>query len=87
MLAGGRFNRSASASRIYRRDDEVVHAITPVGYLNDKKVIKDSAIRFFTWIGVGAPQEYPKMKIFPSGCTTGKMMVWKVLNARDPEAN
>ena len=29
---GGTFNRSASASRISKRDDEVIPAITPVGY-------------------------------------------------------
>jgi len=44
---GGTFNRSASASRINKRDDEVVPAITPVGYPNEKKSIKDIAIRFF----------------------------------------
>jgi hypothetical protein len=43
---GGTFNRSASASRINKRDDEVVPAITPVGYPNEKKSIKDIAIRF-----------------------------------------
>lgn len=44
---GGTFNRSASASRINKRDDEVIPAISPLGYPNDKKSIKDSAIRFF----------------------------------------
>jgi nitroreductase len=44
---GGTFNRSASASRINQRDDEVVPAITPVGYPKDMKSIMDSAIRFF----------------------------------------
>ena len=43
---GGTFNRSASASRINKRDDEVVPAITPVGYPSEKKSIKDIAIRF-----------------------------------------
>ena len=43
---GGTFNRSASASRINKRDDEVVPAITPIGYPNEKKSIKDFAIRF-----------------------------------------
>lgn len=44
---GGTFNRSASASRINQRDDEVVPAITPVGYPKDIKSIMDSVIRFF----------------------------------------
>jgi hypothetical protein len=43
---GGTFNRSASASRIKKRDDEVVPAITPVGYPEDRKSIMDRAIRF-----------------------------------------
>jgi hypothetical protein len=44
---GGTFNRSASASRIDKRDDEVVPAITPVGYPKDRKSIMDSTIRLF----------------------------------------
>ena len=43
---GGTFNRSASASRIGKRDDEVVPAITPVGYPEDRKSIMDRAVRF-----------------------------------------
>jgi hypothetical protein len=43
---GGTFNRSASASRVNKRDDEVVPAITPVGYPKDRKSMMDSAIRF-----------------------------------------
>jgi nitroreductase len=43
---GGTFNRSASASRINKREDEVVPAITPVGYPQDRKSMMDSAIRF-----------------------------------------
>jgi hypothetical protein len=44
---GGTFNRSASASRINKRENEVIPAITPVGYPRDKKSIMDSTIRFF----------------------------------------
>ena len=44
---GGTFNRGASASKIGLRDDEVIPAITPVGYPKDRKSIMDSAIRFF----------------------------------------
>ena len=44
---GGTFNRSASASRINQREDEVVPAITPVGYPKGTKSIMDSTIRFF----------------------------------------
>jgi nitroreductase len=44
---GGTFNRSASASKIKKRDDEVIPAITPVGYPKDRKSIMDSAVRFF----------------------------------------
>jgi len=44
---GGTFNRSASASRINKRDEEVVPAITPVGYPKGRKSIMDSTIRFF----------------------------------------
>jgi len=42
---GGTFNRSASASRINKRDDEVIPAITPLGYPKDKS-IRNSVIRF-----------------------------------------
>jgi hypothetical protein len=44
---GGTFNRSASASKLGKREDEVIPAITPVGYPKDRKSIMDSAIRFF----------------------------------------
>ncbi len=44
---GGTFNRSASASRINKRGDEVVPAITPVGYPTEKKSMMDRTIRFF----------------------------------------
>ena len=44
---GGTFNRSASAARINKRENEVVPAITPVGYPKDKKSVMDSTIRFF----------------------------------------
>ncbi|MBP1723434.1 MAG: nitroreductase, partial [Deltaproteobacteria bacterium] len=44
---GGTFNRSASASKIKKREDEVVPAITPVGYPRERKSVMDSAIRFF----------------------------------------
>jgi hypothetical protein len=43
---GGTFNRSASASKINKREDEVVPAITPVGYPKDRKSMMDSAVRF-----------------------------------------
>jgi len=42
---GGTFNRSASASRINKRDDEVIPAITPLGYPKEKS-IRNSVIRF-----------------------------------------
>lgn len=44
---GGTFNRSASASRINKQENEVVPAITPVGYPKDRKSIMDGTIRFF----------------------------------------
>jgi nitroreductase len=44
---GGTFNRSASASKINKRDNEVIPAITPFGYPSDRKSIMDRAIRFF----------------------------------------
>ena len=44
---GGTFNRSASALKIHKRDDEIVPAITPVGYPSDRKSIMDNAVRFF----------------------------------------
>jgi hypothetical protein len=43
---GGTFNRSASASKIKKREDEVVPAITPVGYPKDRRSLMDSAVRF-----------------------------------------
>ena len=43
---GGTFNRSVSASRINKRDDEVIPAITPVGPPSDMS-IRNSVIRFF----------------------------------------
>jgi hypothetical protein len=42
---GGTFNRSASASRINKRNDEVIPAITPLGYPKEKS-IRNSVIRF-----------------------------------------
>jgi nitroreductase len=44
---GGTFNRSASALKINKRDDEVVPAITPVGYPRERKSMMDAAVRFF----------------------------------------
>jgi nitroreductase len=44
---GGTFDRSASAAKINKKEDEVVPAISPVGYPRDKKSIMDSTIRFF----------------------------------------
>jgi len=44
---GGTFNRSASASKINKGDDEVVPAITPVGYPQERRSMMDSTIRFF----------------------------------------
>ncbi len=44
---GGTFNRSASASRINKRNDEVVPAITPIGYPTDKRSMMDRTVRFF----------------------------------------
>jgi hypothetical protein len=43
---GGAFNRGASSSKIKKRDNEVIPAITPLGYPMDKKSFKDNAIRF-----------------------------------------
>ncbi len=48
---GGTFNRSASASRINKRDDEVIPAITPVGYAKNRKSIMDTTIRFIAKSG------------------------------------
>lgn len=41
---GGTFNRRASASKINKRDDEVIPAISPLGYPKDKS-IRNSVIR------------------------------------------
>jgi nitroreductase len=43
---GGTFNRSASALKINKREDEVVPAITPVGYPRERKSMMDSTVRF-----------------------------------------
>ncbi len=43
---GGTFNRSASAAKISKREEEVVPAITPVGYPRDRKSMMDSTVRF-----------------------------------------
>jgi nitroreductase len=43
---GGTFNRSASASKINKQEDEVVPAITPVGYPRERRSMMDSAVRF-----------------------------------------
>ncbi len=53
---GGTFNRSASASRINKRDDEVVPAITPLGYPKDKS-IRNSLIRFMARSNTRKPWE------------------------------
>lgn len=42
---GGTFNRSASASRINKRDDEVIPTISPLGYPKDGS-IRNSLVRF-----------------------------------------
>jgi len=42
---GGTFNRSASASRINKRDDEVIPAISPLGYPKESS-IRNRVIRF-----------------------------------------
>ncbi len=42
---GGTFNRSASAMRINKRDDEVIPAISPVGYPNYKSM-RNTIMRF-----------------------------------------
>ena len=44
---GGTFDRSTSAAKINKKEDEVVPAITPVGYPKDRKSIMESTIRFF----------------------------------------
>ncbi len=61
---GGSFNRSASASRINKRDDEVIPAITPLGYPKDKS-IRNSVIRFIARSNTRKPWE----KLFFSGET------------------
>ncbi len=43
---GGTFNRSASASKIGKRDDEVVPAMTPIGYPADRRTVMDRTVRF-----------------------------------------
>jgi nitroreductase len=43
---GGTFNRGASASMIGKGDDEVVPAVTPVGYPGERRAIMDRAVRF-----------------------------------------
>ncbi len=43
---GGTFNRSASAAKINKREEEVVPAITPIGYPRERKSMMDSAVRF-----------------------------------------
>ncbi len=44
---GGTFNRSSSAEKIHKQDDEIVAAISPVGYAKARKSVMDSTIRFW----------------------------------------
>jgi nitroreductase len=48
---GGTFNRSVSAAKIHKREDEVVPAITPVGYPQDRRSLMDRTVRFFAKSG------------------------------------
>jgi nitroreductase len=61
---GGTFNRSASASRMNKRDNEVIPAITPVGYPKNKS-IRNSVIRFIARSNSRKPWE----KLFFCGDT------------------
>jgi len=61
---GGTFNRSASASRINKRDDEVIPAISPLGYPKDNS-IRNSVIRFIARSSSRKPWE----KLFFRGDT------------------
>ncbi len=54
---GGTFNRSASALKINKRDDEVVPAITPVGYPKERKSMMESAVRFLAKSNTRKPWE------------------------------
>ncbi len=53
---GGTFNRSASASRIHKRDDEVIPAISPLGYPNVQS-IRNRVIRFVARSNTRKPWE------------------------------
>jgi nitroreductase len=62
---GGTFNRSASASRINKRDNEVIPAITPVGSPSDRS-IRESVVRFIAKSNSRKPWE----KLFFCGETS-----------------
>ena len=44
---GGTLDRNESARKLELKENEVIPAITPVGYVTDKRSLRDNAVRFF----------------------------------------
>lgn len=57
---GGTFNRSNFAERINLKEDEVLPGITPIGYIADKKTVKENLIRTI----IGAKKRKPSQELF-----------------------
>jgi len=57
---GGTFNRSNFAKKINLKDDELLPAVTPIGYIADKKTFKENLIRTI----IGAKKRKPSQELF-----------------------
>jgi len=60
---GGTFKRASFAERLSLSNDEVIPAISPVGYARDKKTVRERVLRRF----VGADQRKPWAVLFFEG--------------------
>jgi nitroreductase len=60
---GGTFKRSAFSKKINAADDEIVPAVTPVGYTVENVRLRDSLVRF----AVGAKRRKPFRELFFDG--------------------
>lgn len=60
---GGTFKRSAFGNKIHTTCDELVPAVTPVGYAVEKSTLRDSLVRFL----VGAKNRRPFHELFFEG--------------------
>jgi len=60
---GGTFKRASFAQRLGLSNDEVIPAISPIGYASDKRTVRERMLRRF----VGADQRKPWAELFYAG--------------------